>query len=60
MRKVIVILAWLCCLMSSAWAQETVEVVRAFTNRKAIMVEYDLAADADLVRLFVSLDGGNT
>ena len=60
MRKVIVILAWLCCLMSSALAQETVEVVRAFTNRKAIMVEYDLAADADLVRLFVSLDGGNT
>jgi hypothetical protein len=60
MRKVIVILAWLCCLMSSAWAQEKVEVVRAFTNRKAIVVEYDLAADADLVRLFVSLDGGNT
>ena len=50
----------MCCLMPSVWAQEMVEVVRAFTNRKAIVVEYDLALDADLVRLFVSLDGGDT
>lgn len=60
MRKVIVILVCLFCLMPSAWTQETVEVVRAFTNRKAIVVEYDLALDADFVRLFVSLDGGAT
>ncbi len=58
--KSMVLLAWLFSLMSSAWAQETVEVVRAFTNRKAIVVEYDLAMDADFVRLFVSFDGGNT
>ena len=61
MKKIISLYVWLFSLMvPSVWAQETVEVVRAFTNRKAIVVEYDLAEDADLVRLFVSLDGGAT
>lgn len=46
--------------MPSAWAQETAEIVRAFPKGKTIVVEYDLAADADFVRLFVSLDDGVT
>lgn len=61
MKKIVILFACLCGLMvPSVWAQETVEVVRVFTNRKAIVLEYDLAEDADLVRLFVSLDGGAT
>ena len=61
MKKIISLYVWLFSLMiPSVWAQETVDVVRAFTNRKAIVIEYDLAEDADLVRLFVSLDGGAT
>ena len=61
MRKIVLLLALFSTLaMSSAWAQETVELVRAFSQRKAIVVEYDLAEDADFVRLFVSLDGGET
>ena len=61
MKKIISLYVWLFSLMiPSIWAQETVDVVRAFTNRKAIVIEYDLAEDADLVRLFVSLDGGAT
>lgn len=61
MKKIVILFACLFGFMvPSVWAQETVEVVRAFTNRKAIVVEYDLAEDADLVRLFVSLDGGAT
>lgn len=61
MRKIVLIFALLVSLsLPSAWAQETVELVRAFPQRKAIVVEYDLAADADFVRLFVSLDGGTT
>lgn len=47
-------------MMTSVWAQESVEIVRAFPKGKAIVVEYDLAEDADFVRLFVSLDGGST
>jgi hypothetical protein len=47
-------------MMSSSWAQETVEIVKAFPQKKTIVVEYDLAEDADFVRLFVSLDGGVT
>ena len=47
-----------CLMISPAQAQETVDVVNATINRKAIVVEYDLAEDADFVRLFVSLDGG--
>lgn len=42
------------------WAQGTVEIVKAFPQKKSIVVEYDLAEDADFVRLFVSLDGGTT
>lgn len=61
MKKIVILFACLCGLMvPSVWAQETVEVVRAFTNRNAIVLEYDLAEDADLVRLSVSLDGGAT
>ena len=61
MKKIVILFACLCGLVvPSAWAQETVEVVRAFTNRKAIVLEYDLAMDADFVRLFVSFDGGTT
>lgn len=61
MRKAILIIAALCSLMlSSAFAQETAEIVKAYPRGKTIVVEYDLGADADLVRLFVSLDGGTT
>lgn len=61
MRKIVLLFTLLACLtMSSGWAQETVELVRAFSQRKSIVVEYDLAEDADFVRLFVSLDGGAT
>lgn len=41
-------------------AQETANIVRAYPRGKAIVVEYDLGADADFVRLSVSLDGGTT
>lgn len=61
MRKRIFLLVLLAGLvMPSLWSQETIEIVRAFPNRKAIVVEYDLAVEADFVRLFVSLDGGAT
>jgi hypothetical protein len=61
MRKMILLFTLFASLaISSVQAQETVEITRAFTNRKAIVVEYDLAGDADYVRLFVSLDGGTT
>lgn len=61
MRKTIILLACLCGLViTSSWAQETVEIVKAYPQKKAIVVEYDLAEDADFVRLFVSLDGGAT
>lgn len=61
MKKLILLFTWLCCLIvPSVWAQETVEIVKAFPKGKAIVVEYDLAEDADFVRLFVSLDGGTT
>ena len=61
MKKIFVLFSLLASLfMPSVWAQETVELVRAFPQRKAIVVEYDLAEDADFVRLFVSLDGGAT
>lgn len=61
MRKTIILFACLCSLaMPSSWAQETVEIVKAFPQKKAIVVEYDLAEDADFVRLFISLDGGAT
>lgn len=59
--KKIILLFGLCCLMlTSAWSQETAKIVRAYTQKKSIVVEYDLAEDADFVRLFVSLDGGIT
>lgn len=61
MRKIVLWFALIASLsMPSVWAQETIEIVRAFPQRKAIVVEYDLAVDADAVRLFVSLDGGAT
>lgn len=60
MRKMRLFWVLLSFLSLPVMAQETVEIVRAFPQRKAIVVEYDLAADADLVRLFVSLDGGAT
>jgi len=47
-------------MLPAIWAQETVEIVKAFPQKKSIVVEYDLAEDADFVRLFVSLDGGTT
>ena len=60
MRKFGPIVFMLCCLSVSAWAQEVADVVKAYARGKTIVVEYDLKADADFVRLFVSLDGGNT
>ena len=61
MKKSILLIACLCGLILPAmWAQETVEIVKAFPQKKSIVVEYDLAEDADFVRLFVSLDGGTT
>lgn len=47
-------------MASPSLAQETAEIVKAYPRGKAIVVEYDLGADADFVRLSVSLDGGNT
>ncbi len=61
MKKSILLIACLCGLILPAmWAQETVEIAKAFPQKKSIVVEYDLAEDADFVRLFVSLDGGTT
>ena len=52
------------CLGFMIWqpvsAQGVADVVKAYPQGKAIVVEYDLEADADFVRLFVSLDGGVT
>lgn len=45
-------------LMQPSVAQEATGVVRAYPQGKNIVVEYDLNADADFVRLYVSLDGG--
>lgn len=41
-------------------AQEAASVVKAYPRGKTIVVEYDLMADADFVRLSVSFDGGAT
>lgn len=41
-------------------AQEVANIVKAYPRGKNIVVEYDLGADADFVRLYVSLDGGAT
>lgn len=60
MKKIGLIVFLLCCLSFSALAQEVADVVKAYPRGKTIVVEYDLKADADFVRLFVSLDGGNT
>ena len=61
MRKIGLMIAFVCCLMAAtSQAQMRTEVVRAFAQDKSIVVEYDLALDADVVRLYVSLDGGET
>lgn len=61
MRKVCLMIVLLCGMMAStAKAQMLTEIVRAYSREKTIVVEYDLAIDADLVRLYVSLDGGET
>ena len=54
-------MAWLgCWMLQPLIAQEVAEVVKAYPRGKSIVVEYDLGADANFVRLFVSLDGGAT
>lgn len=58
MRKICFMLLMFACLTASA--QELADVVKAYAQGKNIVVEYDLKVDADFVRLFVSLDGGNT
>ncbi len=61
MRKIGLLIAFVCSLMAAtSQAQMHTEVVRAFAQDKSIVVEYDLALDADVVRLYVSLDGGET
>lgn len=61
MRIKIILFACLFGLMASPmFAQATAEIIKAYPRGKAIVVEYDLGADADFVRLFVSLDGGVT
>ena len=60
MRKFGLIAFLLGCMVFSASAQELADVVKAYPRGKAIVVEYDLKADVDFVRLFVSLDGGIT
>lgn len=61
MKKIWMMMAFLCVFMETpVWAQELAAIVRAYPEKKNIMVEYDLAVDADLVRLYVSLDGGES
>lgn len=61
MKKTGVLLVFWCCLLSYLLpAQEVAKVVKAYPQGKAVMVEYDLGVDAELVRLFVSTDGGAT
>ena len=61
MRKIGLLVALFCSLMvSKVQAQMLTEIVRAYSQDKSIVVEYDLAVDADLVRLYVSLDGGES
>ena len=45
-------------LMQPCVAQEKTDIVKAYPQGKNIVVEYDLGADAEFVRLYVSLDGG--
>lgn len=59
MRNKAFILFWLgMMLMQPCVAQEKTDIVKAYPHGKNIVVEYDLGADADFVRLYVSLDGG--
>ena len=59
MRNKAFILFWLgMMLMQPCVAQEKTDIVKAYPQGKNIVVEYDLGADADFVRLYVSLDGG--
>ncbi|MBR6878349.1 MAG: hypothetical protein IKM95_03070 [Bacteroidales bacterium] len=58
MRKLVMLLLLGCFMVQSVWAQEVADIVKAYPRGKSIVVEYDLGADADFVRLFVSLDGG--
>ena len=61
MKKFLLLMAWFgCLLVQSLSAQEIADIVKAYPRGKAIVVEYDLGADAEFVRLFVSLDGGAT
>lgn len=59
MRNKAFILFWFgMMLMQPCVAQEKTDIVKAYPQGKNIVVEYDLGADADFVRLYVSLDGG--
>ncbi len=61
MRKLAAIMFLLGSLMwQPMLAQEVANIVKAYPRGKNIVVEYDLGADADFVRLYVSLDGGAT
>lgn len=59
-RTGVLLVFWCCLLASSLTAQEVAKVVKAYPKGRAVVVEYDLGVDAELVRLFVSMDGGAT
>lgn len=44
----------------SAFAAKAQQIVNVSQKSNSIVVEYDLSTPADFVRLYVSLDGGNT
>lgn len=61
MRKLgLCLLLLVCWLGQTVSAQDAASIVKAYPRGKTIVVEYDLNADADFVRLSVSLDGGIT
>lgn len=58
MKKHVLLLAVLFAFFTKqAWTQQ---IVNVYQHGDAIVVEYDLNAAADFVRLYVSLDGGQT
>lgn len=58
MRKTIILIAIL--VVFSAIAVKAQQIVNVSQKNNAIVVEYDLPNTADFVRLYVSLDGGET
>lgn len=61
MKRIVLLLVFWCGMLTSMLpAQEVAKIVKAYPSAKSIVVEYDLGVDAELVRLFVSMDGGAT